>query len=175
MMRRAGTLPRVNPFVCFVVERPWQTDLVDASGAARIESGARSGDPRAPPADHCPAANGAEEAFGQWRITADAGGGKSQKIWGCASVGHTFLNCRRGFESTPRGRQWEIRQQRSSPRIAAGRLIRLKSQRKLADADCADFRAGPRSEISRRPALRLSVLATARGHALAPPPGARCR
>ena len=50
---------------------PWQTDLVGASGAAPIESGARSGEPRAAPADQCPAANGAEEAFPQQRRPID--------------------------------------------------------------------------------------------------------
>jgi hypothetical protein len=35
--------------------------------------------------------------------------------------------------------------------------------------------AGPRSEISRRPALRWAILASAPEHALAPPPGARRR
>ena len=52
-------------------EGPWQTDLVDASGAAPIESGARSGEPRAAPADQCPAANVAEEAFPQQRRPID--------------------------------------------------------------------------------------------------------
>jgi hypothetical protein len=48
-------------------EGPWQTDLVGASSAAPIESGARSGKPPAAPADQRPAANGAEEAFPQQR------------------------------------------------------------------------------------------------------------
>jgi mRNA interferase RelE/StbE len=46
-------------------EGPWQTDLIDASGAAPIESGARSGESRTAPADRCPAAHGAEEAVPQ--------------------------------------------------------------------------------------------------------------